>query len=132
MAEQGKQLIAEGASVVKPPAFLGEDYPYWRDRMEMFIKSTQYSLWKIITNGDYVPTNSEGQLIPEDQWSTAQMQKVQDNFKAKYLLTCALCRSEYDKVFGCKTAKDIWDNLSLIHEGTNQVKKNKISFFRQQ
>ncbi len=47
-------------------------------------------------------------------------------------MACALCKSEYDKVYGCKTANDIWDNLSLIHEGTNQVKKNKISFFRQQ
>ncbi len=43
-----------------------------------------------------------------------------------------MCKSEYDKVYGCKIAKDIWDNLSLIHEGTDQVKKNKISFFRQQ
>ena len=99
--------------------------------MEMFIKSTQYSLWGIITKGDYVPKNAGGQII-EDEWTTTQLQKVQDNSKAKYLLTCALCRSEYDKVFGCKTAKDIQDNLSLIHEGTNQVKKNKISFFRQQ
>ncbi len=98
----------------------------------MFIKSTQYNLWRIITKGDFIPTDSDGRLLDEDDWTPDQLQKVQSNSKAKYLLTCALCKSEYDKVYGCKTAKDIWDNLSLIHEGTDQVKKNKIRFFRQQ
>ncbi len=92
----------------------------------------QYNLWRIITKGDHVPIDSEGRILDEDERTPNQLQKVQNNSKAKYLLNCALCKSEYDKVYGCKTTKDIWDNLSLIHEGTDQVKKNKISFFRQQ
>ena len=119
MADQGKHLIVEGAFITRPPGILGEDYCYQRDKIEMFIKSTQYNLWSIITIGDFIPTNTEGQVIKKDQWSITQLQKVQDNSNAKYLLTCVLCRSEYDKVFGCKTVKDIWDNLSLIHEGTD-------------
>jgi len=35
--------------------------------MEIFIKSMQYNLGKIITKGDYIPTNSEGQIINEDE-----------------------------------------------------------------
>ncbi len=53
------------------------------------------------------------------------MQKVQDNFKAKYLLICALSRSEYDRVSDCKTAKDIWDNLSFIHESSSSEKEEE-------
>ena len=48
----GNEFAAEGASLVRPPDFTGEDYPYWRDRFEMYVKSTQYQLWRIIQNGD--------------------------------------------------------------------------------
>ncbi len=76
MGDQGKQLVVEESSITRPPAFLGEDYPYWRDRIEMFIKSTQYNLWGISTKGDYVPKNAGGQIIEEDEWITTQMKKV--------------------------------------------------------
>ena len=47
--------------------------------------------------------------------------------KAKYLLTCALSKSEYDKIISCDSAKEIWDRLQVLHEGTDQVKETKIS-----
>ena len=49
------------------------------------------------------------------------------NAKAKYLLTCALSKSEYDKIISCDCAREIWDWLQTLHEGTNQVKETKIS-----
>ena len=49
------------------------------------------------------------------------------NAKARYLLTCAVSKSEYDKIISCNFAKDIWDRLQTLHEGTNQVKETKIS-----
>ena len=53
--------------------------------------------------------------------------KLQMNAKAKYLLTCALSKSEYDKIISCDSAKEIWDRLQVLHKGTNQVKETKIS-----
>ena len=49
------------------------------------------------------------------------------NAKAKYLLTCALSKSEYDKLISCDSAKEIWDKLQVLHEGTNQLKETKLS-----
>lgn len=46
------QFIIEGASITMPLGFIGEDYPYWIDRIEMYIKSMQYRLWFIIVNDD--------------------------------------------------------------------------------
>jgi len=125
MAKQGKQQISEAESITRPPLFAGDDYLYWKNKMEMFIKSTQYNLWKVITKGDYTPTNSEGQAINEDEWTATQLHKVQENFKAKFILSCALCKNEYDKVFICKTAKDIWERLSSMYEDreSNEEKK---------
>ena len=48
--------IAEGYSINRPPYFNGEDYPYWKDRMRLFIESTSIDMWEIIENDDYIPT----------------------------------------------------------------------------
>ena len=54
--------IAKGHSINRPPYFNGEDYPYWKDRMRVFIESTSIDMWEIIENVDYVPTIQ--QLVP--------------------------------------------------------------------
>ena len=47
--------ITEGHSINRPLYFNGEDYPYWKDRMRLFIESTSIDMWEIIEDGDYVP-----------------------------------------------------------------------------
>ena len=36
--------IAEGHSINCPPYFNGGDYPYWKDRMRLFIESTSIDM----------------------------------------------------------------------------------------
>ncbi|GJZ19593.1 zf-CCHC domain-containing protein [Tanacetum coccineum] len=43
-----------------------------------------------------------------------------------------LPRKEYERIFMCKTAKEIWDTLLITHQGNNQVKANKIDLLVQQ
>ena len=115
--------IAEDHCINHSLYFNGEDYPYWKDRMRLFIKSTNIDIWEIIENGDYVPTIE--QLVPHvvvdpyqsppvmvrvilnNQWTNQHNAKVQMNAKAKYLLTYALSKSEYDKIISCDSAKEI-------------------------
>ena len=51
---------------------------------------------------------------------------AQRNAKALNFLYCALHVNEYNRVAGSETAKEIWDKLKVIHEGTNQVKDSKL------
>nr|GEV40122.1 hypothetical protein [Tanacetum cinerariifolium] len=44
----------------------------------------------------------------------------------------ALPKKEYERMFMCKTAKDIWQSLLIIHQGNSQVKDNKINLLVQQ
>ena len=37
----------------------------------------------------------------------------------------------YNRISLCESAKEIWDKLEVAHEGTNQVKKSKISLLVQ-
>ncbi|GJY81167.1 zf-CCHC domain-containing protein [Tanacetum coccineum] len=39
---------------------------------------------------------------------------------------------EYERIFMCKTAKEIWDTLLITHQGNSQVKDNKIDLLVQQ
>ncbi|GKC08221.1 hypothetical protein Tco_0999831 [Tanacetum coccineum] len=41
-------------------------------------------------------------------------------------------KKEYEEIFMCKTAKDIWKSLLIIHQGNSQVKDNKIDLLVQQ
>ena len=106
--------------------------------MRLFIESTSLDMWEIIENGDYVPTTKQYvphvaadldqpppvvlRLIPRHQWIDQHKAKIQMNAKAKYYLTCALSKSEYDKIIFCDSAKEIWDRLQTLYEGIDQVK----------
>ena len=99
MANSAGMFITEGSSMNKPPAFSGDDYPYWADRMQMYIKSTQYRLWKIITEED-LPI-----IKPEAEWGNDEFAIMELNNKARYAITCALSRTEYSRFCSYKTAK---------------------------
>ncbi|GKC27382.1 hypothetical protein Tco_1034676 [Tanacetum coccineum] len=44
----------------------------------------------------------------------------------------ALPRKEYERIFMCKIAKEIYDTLLITHQGNSQVKDNKIDLLVQQ
>ncbi|GKA25303.1 zf-CCHC domain-containing protein [Tanacetum coccineum] len=44
----------------------------------------------------------------------------------------ALPRKDYERIFMCNIAKDIWKTLLITHQGNNQVKDNKINLLVQQ
>ena len=43
------------------------------------------------------------------------------------LLYYALSPTEFNRILGCNTTKEIWDMLQLIHERIDQVKETRIS-----
>ena len=43
------------------------------------------------------------------------------------ILYCAIDSDEFNHIFTCKPAKEIWDTLELTHEGTDLVKESKIN-----
>ncbi|GJW07916.1 retrovirus-related pol polyprotein from transposon TNT 1-94 [Tanacetum coccineum] len=57
--------------------------------------------------------------------------KLAKNNEAKMVLYNALPKKEYERIFMCKMAKDIWQALLITHQGS-QVKDNKIDLLVQQ
>jgi predicted SAM-dependent methyltransferase len=47
------------------------------------------------------------------------------NYQAMSIILSSLCREEYNKVEGLKSAKEIWDVLKTAHEGDEVTKITK-------
>nr|GEY80311.1 UBN2 domain-containing protein [Tanacetum cinerariifolium] len=94
-------------------------------------------LWHIILNGDFPPLakNEVTQIleaVPFKEQSDDLKKKLAKNNKAKMVLYNALPKKECERIFMCKTAKDIWQSLLITHQGNSQVKDNKIDLLVQQ
>ncbi|GJZ71163.1 hypothetical protein Tco_0635014 [Tanacetum coccineum] len=56
---------------------------------------------------------------------------ISKNDEAKMILYNALPKKEYERIFMCNTAKDVWNSLIITHQGNKQFKDNKIDLFVQ-
>ncbi|GJR36587.1 zf-CCHC domain-containing protein [Tanacetum coccineum] len=127
----------EGQSMQRPPLFESDSFIYWKNRFETYVKSKDLDLWHVITNGDFQPIiqNPETKLdevVPFDKQTDDLKRRLAKNNEAKMVIYNALPRKEYERIFMCNTAKDIWKTLLITHQGNNQVKDNKIDLLVQQ
>ncbi|GMP23151.1 hypothetical protein CsSME_00000857 [Camellia sinensis var. sinensis] len=121
--------IREGNSMVRPPLLDGSNYPFWKARMRSFLKSIDEKVWQSVMNGWTEPTITvDGVTIPKpiDQWDTTDYQNSSWNSKAINSLFCAVTPEEFSRICNCEVAKEAWDILQTIHEGTPSVKRSKL------
>jgi hypothetical protein len=104
----------------KPPYFDGEDYCMWSDKMKHHLTSLHESIWDIVEYGAQVP-----QVEDKDYDSNEATQIRHFNSQATSILLASLCREEYNKVQGLKSAKEIWVVLKTTHEGDEVTKITK-------
>jgi hypothetical protein len=100
--------------------FDGEDYSMWSDKMRHHLTSLHKSIWDIVEYGAQVP--KEG----DKDYDSEEVEQIQHfNSQATTILLASLCREEYNKVQGLKSAKEIWDVLKTAHEGDEVTKITK-------
>nr|GEU97604.1 DUF4219 domain-containing protein/UBN2 domain-containing protein [Tanacetum cinerariifolium] len=111
----------EGQSMQRPPLFDANCFTYWKNRFETYVKSKDIDLWHIIVYGDYKPTiknkdTGKEEVIPYEKYEEYHKKMISKNDKAKMVLYNALPKKEYEKIFMCKTAKDVWNSLIITHQ----------------
>nr|GEV11274.1 DUF4219 domain-containing protein/UBN2 domain-containing protein [Tanacetum cinerariifolium] len=126
----------EGQSMQRPPIFESDDFIYWKNRFETYVKAKDLDLWHIILNGDFPPLSRSKEtqileIVPFEQEDDDLKKKLAKNNEAKMVLYSALPKKEYERIFMCKTDKDIWQSLLITHQGNSQVKDNKIDLLVQ-
>ncbi|GKA88631.1 hypothetical protein Tco_0810395 [Tanacetum coccineum] len=120
----------------RPPLFEANCFIYWKNRFETYVKSKDINLWHIIVYGDYKPTiknkdTGKEEVIPYEKYKESHKKMISKNDEAKMVLYNALPKKEYERIFMCKTTKDVWNSLIITHQGNKQVKDNNIDFFVQ-
>ncbi|GJY61152.1 copia protein, partial [Tanacetum coccineum] len=116
--------------------FMKVDVPMTKP-FETYVKSKDLDLWHVITDGDFPPIQNnpetkKDEVVPFHKQNDDLKKKLAKNNEAKMVIYNALPRKEYERIFMCQTAKEIWDTLLITHQGNNQVKANKIDLLVQQ
>jgi hypothetical protein len=92
----------------------------WSDKMRHHLTSLHAIIWDIIEFGAQVPSpGGEGY----DSDKVAQIKHIDS--QATTILLASVCREEYNRVQGLKSAKEIWDVLKTVHEGDEVTKITK-------
>ncbi|GJW54348.1 hypothetical protein Tco_0098433 [Tanacetum coccineum] len=81
---------------------------------------------------DFLSEIEPDEIVQFDKQSDDLKKKLAKNNEAKMVIYNALPRKEYERIFMCKTVKEIWDTLLITPQGNSQVKDNKIDLFDQQ
>ncbi|VFQ82895.1 unnamed protein product [Cuscuta campestris] len=120
--------IGEGQSTSRPQLFDGTNYSYWKERMRIYIRSTNFQLWLVIKNGEEIPMKKVGETtVPktEDEFDAEDIKKIENYAKAINMLYCAVNPDDYRKISCCTTANEMWERLEVTYEGTDQTYTNK-------
>ncbi|GJY67275.1 zf-CCHC domain-containing protein [Tanacetum coccineum] len=86
-----------------------------------YVKAKDLDLWHIIFNGDFPPlakneVTKSLEVVPFEEQYDDLKKKLAKNNEAKMVLYNALLKKEYERIFMCKTAKDIWQSLLITHQ----------------
>ncbi|GKA50078.1 hypothetical protein Tco_0743151 [Tanacetum coccineum] len=111
----------EGQSIQRSPLFESDGFLYWKNRFETYVKSKDLDLWHITTNSDFLPFQNnpetkKDEIVPFDKKNDDLKRKLSKNNEAKMVICNALPRKEYQRIFMCETAKDIWNSLLVTHQ----------------
>ena len=98
--------------------------------MTWFLQSINLDLWDVIEDGPNIPSKVENRVMvpkPKHEWDELDRKKVQLNVKTVFILHCVIDRNEFNRIWQCKSAKEIWRLLKITYEGNNQVKESRIN-----
>ncbi|KAL8098464.1 hypothetical protein AgCh_031284 [Apium graveolens] len=128
---------------IKIPNLERDNYHHWKVKMHLHLLSQDESYINCIENGPHIPhkvataataTVAVGQSIPKPkaEWTVEDIEEVHKDKKAMNILFNGLDQDMFGNIINSQTAKEIWDTVQLICEGTEQVRENKIQLLIQQ
>ncbi|XP_058768905.1 uncharacterized protein LOC131642702 [Vicia villosa] len=109
---------------IKPLVFDGENFEYWKDRIEISFLGQDPDLWDIVVDGYNHPEDT-GVKIARKNMTDKQKKEFKSHHKARTFLLSAISQAEYEKITNRDTTHDIFESLKMTHEGNAQVKETK-------
>ncbi|GJV12694.1 retrovirus-related pol polyprotein from transposon TNT 1-94 [Tanacetum coccineum] len=111
------------------------DCTSWKVRFLVFIDGLEPYLLKTLDNGPFVPMSSlstSKNPLPKrkNQWSNAESRLANQDKRLKSIIISCLPNDVMKSVIKCKTAKEMWNDLILAHEGPSNTRNTKIAALR--
>src|SRR3954466_15610315 len=109
----------------RPPVFDGENFEYWKDKLESYFLGLDGDLWDLLLDGYKHPVNATGVKLTRQEMNDDQKKLFRNHHKCRTVLLNAISHAEYEKISNRETAYDIYESLKMTHEGNAQVKETK-------
>src|SRR3954467_15407360 len=109
----------------RPPVFDGENFEYWKDKLESYFFGLDGDLWDLLMDSYEHPVNATGVKLTRQEMNDDQKKLFRNHHKCRTVLLNAISHAEYEKISNRETAYDIYESLKMTHEGNAQVKETK-------
>ncbi|KAL8093260.1 hypothetical protein AgCh_035232 [Apium graveolens] len=122
---------------VKIPFLDKDNYHHWKVKMHLHMLSQDETYVDCIERGPHVPIraatgNEPSVRKPRHEWSDPDIEQVRKDKKAMNILFNGVDADMFDNIINCKTAKEVWDTIQIICDGTEQLRENKMQLLIQQ
>src|SRR6266496_1781092 len=121
---------SEGNYHCRGPYFDGTNFASWKHKMKMHIVRHNPAVWAIVCTG--LQGEFEDGREPNSEAFVEELKMLQYNGQACDILFNGLCPEEFNKISRLENAKEIWDTLVDMHEGTESVKESKLDVLQSQ
>ncbi|GKA12546.1 hypothetical protein Tco_0692092 [Tanacetum coccineum] len=111
---------------------LDDALPLGRENESRFMGMIRKEMDDEGKQGNGIRETKLDEVVPFENQTDDLKRRLAKNNEAKMVIYNALPRKEYERIFMCNTAKEIWKTLLITHQGNNQVKDNKIDLLVQQ
>ena len=125
--------IEQGISRNKPPLLKPGQYEWWSGKMTDWIKAEDGKCWLIILHDDNEIPKVPGATVTTElrektpsEYKDADIAIMEKNAKAHLLISNALSMEDSSNVSIFPTAKEMWNALKSMKEGTEDLKRSKI------
>nr|GEV71520.1 putative RNA-directed DNA polymerase [Tanacetum cinerariifolium] len=87
------------------------------------------ALWDVLKlYGNYKPTiRNKDEIIPYEKFEEIHKKMMSKNDEAKMGLYNVLPEKEYERIFMCNMAKDVWNSLIITHQGTSKGTPHQVA-----
>ncbi|CAN6325463.1 unnamed protein product [Urochloa humidicola] len=114
-----------GSDIGKPPHFDGTNYPYWHIRMSCFLEAKGLGVWRVTEKG-------MKPLSRPDNPTKADENELHLNAIARNSILESLSMEVFNRVYGLKSAHEIWNTIKELHDGSSDIRDQKYSLLKKE
>ncbi|MFS7907080.1 putative transcription factor interactor and regulator CCHC(Zn) family [Helianthus anomalus] len=117
----------------KPPKLMKvEDYNWWKNRFEGWVKAFDPQSWLKLVNEYQAPMKEGGELIEEKDFTEKYIKEVVAEYRMITLIKQSVREDIISLLEQEKTSKRLWEALEKKCVGSNEIVKNKKKLLRRE